>query len=80
MQLYLKILFLLLSMLLFSCTTSNVVVIENETNTNVVDSQDEEIIECEEGAPPCDVLSSWVYDAYISNEFDEVVNEVLDML
>ena len=49
--------------------------IETETNTNVVDSQDEEIIECEEGAPPCDVLSSWVYDAYISNEFDEVVNE-----
>ena len=75
MQLYLKILFLLLSILLFSCTTSNVVVIETETNTNVVDSQDEEIIECEEGAPPCDVLSSWVYDAYISNEFDEVVNE-----
>ena len=35
----------------------------------------EEVIECEEGAPPCDVLSSWVYDAYISNEYNEVVNE-----
>ena len=75
MQLYLKTLFLLLSMLLFSCSTSNVVAIESSTDTNVVDSQDEEIIECEEGAPPCDVLVSWVYDAYISNEFDEVINE-----
>ena len=75
MQLYLKILFLLLSMLLFSCSTSNVVDIESSMDTNVTDSQNEEIIECEEGAPPCDVLSSWVYDAYLSNEFDEVINE-----
>ena len=75
MKLYLKILFLLLSMLLFSCSASNVAVIESSMDTNVVDSQNEEIIECEEGAPPCDVLSSWVYDAYLSNEFDEVINE-----
>ena len=50
-------------------------VIESSMDTNIVDAQDEEIIECEEGAPPCDVLASWVYDAYISNEFDEVINE-----
>ena len=75
MQLYLKIFFLLLSMLIFSCSTSNGVVIESSMDTNITDSQNEEIIECEEGAPPCDVLSSWVYDAYLSNEFDEVINE-----
>ena len=75
MQRYLKTLFLLVSMLLYSCSTSNVEVIESSMDTNIVDAQDEDIIECEEGAPPCDVLASWVYDAYISNEFDEVINE-----
>ena len=44
-------------------------------NDAVEIENDEKMIECEEGAPPCEVLSSWVYDAYISNEYDEVINE-----
>ncbi len=46
MQRYLKTLFLLVSMLLYSCSTSNAVVIESSMDTNTVDAQDEEIIEC----------------------------------
>lgn len=75
MQIFLRFLSLLMAIFLYSCSTSNVVVIESSNDTNVVDAQDVENIECEEGAPPCDVLSSWVYDAYISNEYDEVINE-----
>ena len=75
MQIFLRFLSLLMAIFLYSCSTSNVAVIESSNDTNVVDAQDVENIECEEGAPPCDVLSSWVYDAYISNEYDEVINE-----
>lgn len=75
MNVFLRISTLVLSIFLYSCSTSNVVTIESSIDTNAVDAQDKEIIECEEGAPPCDVLSSWVYDAYISNEYDEVINE-----
>ena len=75
MQIFLRFLSLLMAIFLHSCSTSNVEVIESSNDTNVVDAQDVENIECEEGAPPCDVLSSWVYDAYISNEYDEVINE-----
>ena len=74
MQIFLR-LSLLMAIFLYSCSTSNTVVIESSNDTNVVDAQDIENIECEENAPPCDVLSSWVYDAYISNEYDEVINE-----
>ena len=62
------------SIVLFSCSAS----IENDAGDEVFVVEienDEEMIECEEGAPPCDVLSSWVYDAYDSNEYQEVVNE-----
>ena len=75
MQIFLRFLSLLMAIFLHSCSTSNVEVIESSNDINVIDAQDEENIECEEGAPPCDVLSSWVYDAYISNEYDEVINE-----
>ena len=74
MQLYLRILLLMFSIILFSCSAS----IENDAGDEVFAVEiesDEEMVECEEGAPPCDVLSSWVYDAYISNEYDEVINE-----
>tara|TARA_Y100001970_G_scaffold102277_1_gene128470 strand:- start:12814 stop:14112 length:1299 start_codon:yes stop_codon:yes gene_type:complete len=81
MQLYyFKILFLIPVLILFSCTTTvdediNIVKIESKGGDVALEYEYEEQIECEEDAPPCDVLSSWVYDAYISNEFDEVVNE-----
>ena len=71
---------LLVSFFLFSCSTtvnedSNTVKIESKGENFSATFPYEEEVECEEGAPPCDVLSSWVYDAYISNEYDEVVNE-----
>ena len=53
----------------------NIVKIESKGGNVGLEYEYEEEIECEEGAPPCDVLSSLVYDAYISNEFDEVINE-----
>ena len=80
MNLFLKILLSLFLFLLFSCTTSvdedsNTVKIESKGGSFSLEYEYEEEVECEEGAPPCDVLASWVYDAYISNEYDEVVNE-----
>ena len=74
MQLCLRILLIIIPIFLFSCSAS----IENQSGEEIISieiASDEDIIECEEGAPPCDVLSSWVYDAYISNEYDEVINE-----
>ena len=74
MQLYLRILLLIIPIFLLSCSAS----IETESGEEIISieiASDEDIIECEENAPPCDVLSSWIYDAYISNEYDEVINE-----
>jgi len=74
MQLCLRILLIIIPIFLFSCSAS----IENQSGEEIISieiASDEDIIECEEGAPPCDVLSSWIYDAYISNEYDEVINE-----
>ena len=75
MREYLKVIVLFVSFFLFSCSTS----VENNSSDEFlyeeIRNENQNIIECEEGAPPCDVLSSWVYDAYISNEYDEVVNE-----
>jgi len=69
----LKSLLLIISIFLYSCTPTVEVSGEDIVMDKVIEG--EEVIECEEGAPPCDVLSSWVYDAYISNEYNEVVNE-----
>ena len=69
----LKSLLLIISIFLYSCTPTVEVGGEDIVMDEVIEG--EEVIECEEGAPPCDVLSSWVYDAYISNEYNEVVNE-----
>ena len=69
----LKSLLLIISIFLYSCTPTVEVGGEDIVMDKVIEG--EEVIECEEGAPPCDVLSSWVYDAYISNEYNEVVNE-----
>ena len=74
MQIFLRTLFTLMAIFLSSCSAS----IENNNDEILVDinlKDEQEAIECEEGAPPCDVLSSWVYDAYISNEYDEVISE-----
>ena len=69
----LKSLLLIISIFLYSCSPTVEVGGEDVVMDEIVEG--EETIECEQGAPPCDVLSSWVYDAYISNEYDEVVNE-----
>ncbi len=80
MQFYLRILLLMFTIFLYSCSTtvdedSNTVKIESNSGNFSLEYDYEEEVECEEGAPPCEVLSSWVYDAYDSNEYQEVVNE-----
>ena len=71
------------SFLLFSCSTNTIVDEGNNTITKTTKSKNFELVlesdyeeaECEDNSISCDILSSWVYQAFIESDYQGAVNE-----